>query len=1095
MSGDSQDTIRVVLAPTTTLSGVVVDAATGRPVSGVRLVARSQGAAFLARSGRDGRYTIRGLPPQSYQLEVDDPRFVRWSRGVDITAGQAEVRDVPLVRGATVTGRVVDENGVPIEDATVQITRGGQNAMRDFVRRMESRGESARTDRNGTFSATRLTPGRGQRLDVHHDDYEDRSLGGLDLEPGVTTKGVRVVLRRGLEVRGIVKDQEERPLTGVEVELQQSFTFRGRRGNMAVMMPDRQPRRETGADGRFRFTGLKAGDYTLAVRHPGFARATIDPVKVAEDGEVEDVEVVLAPGVTINGFLRDSQGAGAAGWYVSAAPEGQGGRGPGRGGTMTEEPSGTDGAFLIEGLTEGETYDLQPMSSSGLGPRRAGVAAPADDVEITVRGVGQIAGRVAEAESGRPVTDFEVRYRPDAQGGMRFMFAGGPGGRGPDQPRSFVSDDGSFVLEEVPAGRWTVEVSAEGFQAGTASGVTVEEGGRVEGVEIALSKGGTIQGQVVEAQGGAPVPEATVRAELSGGGGGPRRMPRFMGGGDDEVMTDAEGRFELSGLAPGTWTVTASHPEWSESTVTVELEDAPATADLRLGRGGTIGGLVVAGGRPVGGAEVGLAEAGDAGMRGFGGGQSSLTGEDGRFRFERLAPGRYSLSATLRSQSSSPVEAVVTGDAAQEVTLTLTEGAVVHGTITGLPEGELAGITVNANGPDGYFTSTRADADATFELTGVPEGSISLRASAGDFVGGSRSASANVTIGPGQADAYAEIVFEAGYRVEVRVSRNGQPVPDAFVNAFPESGGRGSASARTDELGSCVLEGLQDGSYTFVANIQNGSPVRETVVLSGDTTVDLDVPPARIAGMVVEGGTGQPLGDVTVRVEEGGGGFRFGSAVTSDSAGRFALEDVEPRAYQLTFQKPAYETQTREVNAADDDEVRVEMRRGEGLGLVARDGMFGTPLRGVMVRVVDGTGIAVFSGSVPLDSEGRGEIPSVKPGSYELRVSSSGYAPVIRPGIMVPSSELAFALTPGGTLEIHVGPETQARPGAQGRLLGADGRPYLASIFSTDGAIRLGSPVRRLENVAPGRYSFVVDGGAPEEVEVREGAVAVLALP
>jgi hypothetical protein len=492
---------------------------------------------------------------------------------------------------------------------------------------------------------------------------------------------------------------------------------------------------------------------------------------------------------------------------------------------------------------------------------------------------------------------------------------------------------------------------------------------------------------------------------------------------------------------------------------------------------------------------VGLAEAGDAGMRGFGGGQSSLTGEDGRFRFERLAPGRYSLSATLRSQSSTPVEAVVTGDAAQEVTLTLGEGAVIHGTISGLPERELAGITVSASGPDGYFTSTRAAVDATFELAGVPEGSISLRASAGDFVGGSRSASANVTLGPGQADAYAEIVFEAGYRVEVRVSRDGQPVPDAFVNAFPESGGGRAASARTDEYGTCVLEGLEDGTYTFMANIQNGSPVRETVALSGDTTVDLDVPPARIVGVVVEGGTGQPLGDVTVRVEEGGSGFRFASAATSDSAGRFAFEDVEPRAYQLTFQKPAYETQTREVNAADDNEVRVEMRRGEGLGLVARDGVFGTPLRGLMVRVVDASGIAVFSGSVPLDSQGRGEVPSVKSGSYELRVSSSGYAPVVRPGIMVPSSELAFALTPGGALEIRVGPETQARPGAQGRLLGLDGRPYLASIFSTDGAIRLGSPVRRLANVAPGRYSFVVDGGAPEEVEVREGAVAVLALP
>jgi hypothetical protein len=296
-------------------------------------------------------------------------------------------------------------------------------------------------------------------------------------------------------------------------------------------------------------------------------------------------------------------------------------------------------------------------------------------------------------------------------------------------------------------------------------------------------------------------------------------------------------------------------------------------------------------------------------------------------------------------------------------------------------------------------------------------------------------------------------------------------------------------------MGTCVLEGLQDGSYTFMANVQGGAPVRETVVISGDTSVDLEVPPARIAGVVVEAGTGQPLGDVSVRIEENGGRFRFANMISSDSSGRFAFEDIEPRSYVLTFQKAAYETETRDVNAADDGEVRVEMRRGEGLGLLARDGMFGTPLRGLMVRVVDAAGIAVFSGSVPLDSQGRGEVPSVKPGSYELRVSSSGYAPVVRPGIMVPSSELAFALTPGGTLEIQVGPETLALPQPQGLLHGADGRPYLASIFSMDGIIRLGGPVRRLENVAPGRYVFAVEGGARQEVEVREGTLSVVALP
>ena len=57
---------------------------------------------------------------------------------------------------------------------------------------------------------------------------------------------------------------------------------------------------------------------------------------------------------------------------------------------------------------------------------------------------------------------------------------------------------------------------------------------------------------------------------------------------------------------------------------------------------------------------------------------------------------------------------------------------------------------------------------------------------------------------------------------------------------------------------------------------------------------------------------------------------------------------------------------------------------------------------------------------------------------------------------MVPSSDVTLALTPGGSVEIHAGPETLALPQAQARLYGTDGRPYRTSIFSTDGLISTG---------------------------------------
>ena len=91
---------------TATLRGRVVDAADGTPLPGVRIVARSEGGAFVARSGADGRYSVRGLSPRSYRLTAEDDRFVPWSRTVRVAPGRAETQDVPLTRGATLAGRV-----------------------------------------------------------------------------------------------------------------------------------------------------------------------------------------------------------------------------------------------------------------------------------------------------------------------------------------------------------------------------------------------------------------------------------------------------------------------------------------------------------------------------------------------------------------------------------------------------------------------------------------------------------------------------------------------------------------------------------------------------------------------------------------------------------------------------------------------------------------------------------------------------------------------------------------------------------------------------------------------------------------------------
>ena len=59
-----------------------------------------------------------------------------------------------------------------------------------------------------------------------------------------------------------------------------------------------------------------------------------------------------------------------------------------------------------------------------------------------------------------------------------------------------------------------------------------------------------------------------------------------------------------------------------------------------------------------------------------------------------------------------------------------------------------------------------------------------------------------------------------------------------------------------------------------------------------------------------------------------------------------------------------WEPEPDEVAAAEESDLRVELRRGDGLAIEAHDGIFATPLRGLFVRAIDGSGQAAFAGSV-----------------------------------------------------------------------------------------------------------------------------------
>jgi protocatechuate 3,4-dioxygenase beta subunit len=1088
-----------------TIEGRVTRADDGKLVRGVKVMARSTGTTLIVRTGADGRYRLAGLPPGAYRITFDEAAYVIVDRQrIEATAGEMKPLDVALTPAVALVGRVNDEKGLPIEGVQGSLSSGAESRMGMMMRAM-ARDTSARsafvTGPDGTFRATRLAPGLNQKLTLTHADFERRVIPGVDLPAGAPRPAtIDVVLSPGFVLSGAVKDKEGRPVEGAQVALNRSVTMQGgRAGNMVSISTSEsvRPQSETDFEGKFGFRGLSSGDYDVTISKAGFTRHVANGIK-AGDGATP-LEVVLNPGASIAGRLAQPNGQPVTGYSVNARPSSPAGAGsPGlmgaRGGAMV--PTDPDGGFVLEGLIPGTAYDLAifgPGEFRGDAKKKS-VVAPASDVGIEVAARGRITGRVVDAATGAPITDFESSIAPARSGGM-VLVVRGPGES--DRRTPFSSPEGAFVFEDVAPGNWDVTVWAKTYQQARTGGVAVAAG-ETKTVEVKAARGLVIRGRVVDSKTGRGVQEATVSARDGGGSVGIFVLDPSGAGG---ALTDADGRFEIVDQAPGSYQLTARHALFPEGTARIVLDDKDGAIDIPLVPGGTIGGVVISSqGAPLAGAEVGLQNSGDGGGIRFGmEGQGTLTDGAGRFRFDHLAAGRYKVGATLRNEGSPLLDvALGPGDAREDIRLTLDAGATVRGTLKGLSETERGGVMVGAQAAPDYFANSRTNADGSFEFTGVPKGSVTLRATAGDMVlGATRTATREVQVNEGQTEVLTEIIFEEGLSISGTVMRRGAPVSGARISAFTTATGR-QASGRTDENGGFRVLGLEAGRVTVVAFSENfGAQARQVLEITGDTTVDLVIPTARLGGTVVDDVSGLPL-ESTVELQRSApatpGTPSPRLAASTDTSGRFAFEDLDAVDYRITARRSAYESLTQTVKPSEaGEELRLALKRGSGLAIEARDAHMGFGIRSLFVRIQEGTAEA-FMGGVALDNEGKGEIPGLPQGAYRVTATSPGYAPVQIPNVMAPSTVLKLLFTPGGAVEFRTTEDFLAGGAKTGQLVSVTGAPMGLGQGGPD-SFRLSRLTQRMENLAPGRYRLTLDGGVDKTFEITEGGVAIVTIP
>ena len=1055
------------LSRSASVAGSVIDEKTRRPVAGVRVSASAGGFSFSFREGETasrrartdakGKFRIAGLAARGYSIKASKTDYLPATMP-GIVAGVSAPGSVAIAlqKAAGVIGRVTDEKGAPVPGARVRfvaeqgiraILRGGPAALLGR--------SGVGTGPDGGFRLRGLAAEKNRTLEATRPGYVPARRAGVTLRAGEVVKDVSLVLKRGLEARGRVVDTAGQPIAGAEVRMSRPEKGGNRFLFQIGGMGDREKAdASSGPDGSFRVAGLEAGEYALAVSREGYAQKQVSSVNVVADGPNDWPPVVLSPGVAIAGFVRNGKGEPVVGAQVSSFAVNAGPRG-----TTTSD---TEGRFRLEGFDSGRAVMLS-VRAEGYGFLNRQVSAPSDDLSLVLKTTGTIRGRVEDAATNRPVTDFSASYS-SPRGGFGMQVRMG------ETEKAFQSADGTFELTDVPAGKWKLTASAPGYRPAEVSGIEIGEGETKEGVVFSLKKGASVAGRVLDPRRGTGIPNASVSwSEGSGASGmnpGAAAIARMTGDGT-AVSTDADGLYHLDGLPAGKVNIAAEHPDYLEVSRQVEVADE-ATVDLTLSLGGSIAGTVIGNDRrsAVPGAQVTLAEQGES----FGmGGDTARSDASGNFVFEHLKPGRYRMSARSNA-GSTPWRDVVLAESQRldGVLLEMEGGALVRGTVSGLPPGRLGGVSIYASGQD-YEDTAKTGDDGRFTLRDVPAGIVALHASAA--FPSMRSISKNLEVPEGATEVPVEIVFEGASRLSGRVTRGEKALSGVFVSAGPDppnaAGGR--SSGRTDEDGHYAIEGLADGNYQVLLS-GSGVSYRRNFTVSGDTNGDIALPAVSISGVVTEAGSNDPIEGASVQVESGQETATFAiKRALTDSHGFYSLDDVDSGNYQLTARKESYQLKTEPISVGSSSvERNVSLSRGSGLSIRAVDGLTAIPLRSIYALAYSGTGAVAFSGSVSLDSEGKGEISSLATGIYALSLFSDGYGPRSFPGVQVPSPGLSVGLTPGGRVEIR----TEAS--LTGRLVDGSGAAYRMSQWRLDGRVAAAPPVSAWEHIAPGSYQLLV---------------------
>jgi uncharacterized GH25 family protein len=235
--------LEIVLEDGLTIAGVIVDDV-GKPLAQTALeftsVGTEDGDSFMAYADSAGKFSLAGLAPGAYRPSIanyggSNQSWTLASKST-VAAGTTNLRLV-AVKGLSIAGVVVDEDGKPLERVWVHVVdTKDPEASRD-----------GQTNASGAFEVAGLDKARSYVVRATMQNRVGAMVG--DVQVGAT--GVKLVLAKGLTSSGRALDAAGKPLSRCRL----AFSRAGQEEDTDTKSA------QTDADGAFTVAGLAPGVY------------------------------------------------------------------------------------------------------------------------------------------------------------------------------------------------------------------------------------------------------------------------------------------------------------------------------------------------------------------------------------------------------------------------------------------------------------------------------------------------------------------------------------------------------------------------------------------------------------------------------------------------------------------------------------------------------------------------------------------------------------------------------------------------------------------------------------------------------------------